>query len=184
MNQTVEFFTTGDPYLIETVLNAVMMALDAGGLGAGNAIGGAMAIGILVSAINALTTGEFSLGKLMAAFIVWFTMFGFSMGSTGGTRYDAVITGPNGSTAFVTDLPLGIAMPFYVLGVVGPEMNDVLTTAFALPKYVPAGNGADDFVRIPNDPYVALMNLRQWTPTDRVSLRPDWDLPQSMVNNV
>ena len=34
MNQTVEFFTTGDPYLIETVLNAVMMALDAGGLGA------------------------------------------------------------------------------------------------------------------------------------------------------
>ena len=184
MNQTVEFFTTGDPYLIETVLNAVMMALDAGGLGAGNAIGGAMAIGILVAAINALTTGEFSLGKLMAAFIVWFTMFGFSMGSAGGTRYDAVITGPNGSTAFVTDLPLGIAMPFYVLGIVGPEMNDVLTTAFALPKYVPAGNGADDFVRIPNDPYVALMNLRQWTPTDRVSLDPDWDLPQSMVNYV
>ncbi len=184
MNQTVEFFTTGDPYLIETVLNAVMMALDAGGLGAGNAIGGAMAIGILVAAINALTTGEFSLGKLMAAFIVWFTMFGFSMGSAGGTRYDAVITGPNGSTAFVTDLPLGIAMPFYVLGVVGPEMNDVLTTAFSLPKYVPAGNGADDFVRIPNDPYVALMNLRQWTPTDRVSLDPDWDLPQSMVNYV
>ncbi len=184
MNQSVEFFTTGDPYLIEAVLNAVMMALDAGGLGAGNAIGGAMAIGILVSAINALMTGEFSFNKLIAAFVVWFTMFGFSMGSTGGTRYDAVITGPNGSTAFVTDLPLGIAMPFYVLGIVGPEMNDVLTTAFALPRYVPAGDGSADSVRIPSDPYVALMNLRQWTPTKRVELGADEDLAQSMVNYV
>lgn len=184
MNQSVEFFTTGDPYLIEAVLNAVMMALDAGGLGAGNAIGGAMAIGILVSAINALMTGEFSFNKLIAAFVVWFAMFGFSMGSTGGTRYDAVITGPNGSTAFVTDLPLGIAMPFYVLGIVGPEMNDVLTTAFALPRYVPAGDGSADSVRIPSDPYVALMNLRQWTPTKRVELGADEDLAQSMVNYV
>ena len=184
MNQSVEFFTTGDPYLIEAVLNAVMMALDAGGLGAGNAIGGAMAIGILVSAINALITGEFSFNKLIAAFVVWFMMFGFSMGSTAGTRYDAVITGPNGSTAFVTDLPLGIAMPFYVLGIVGPEMNDVLTTAFALPRYVPAGDGTADSVRIPSDPYVALMNLRQWTPTQRVAIGADEDLPQSMVNYV
>ncbi|WP_394222789.1 conjugal transfer protein TraG N-terminal domain-containing protein [Alteromonas gracilis] len=184
MNQTVEFFTTGDPYLIETVLNAVMMALDAGGLGGGNAIGGAMAIGILVSAINALTTGEFSFNKLIAAFVVWFTMFGFSMGSAAGTRYDAVITGPNGSTAFVTDLPLGIAMPFYVLGIVGPEMNDVLTTAFALPKYVPAGDGSPDSVRIPSDPYVALMNLRQWSPTQQTLQNDRDDLAASMVNYV
>ena len=184
MNPSVEFFTTGDPYLIETVLNAVMLALDAGGLGAGNAIGGAMAIGILVSAINALITGEFSFNKLIAAFIVWFTMFGFSMGSSNGTRYDAVITGPNGSTAFVTDLPLGIAMPFFVLGIIGPEMNDVLTTAFALPKYVPAGDGSADSVRVPSDPYVALMNLRQWTPTQQ-SLNEGRDsLSSSMVNYV
>jgi|GEM_PF-6841618 len=184
MNQTVEFFTTGDPYLIEAVLNAVMMALDAGGLGAGNAIGGAMAIGILVAAINALTTGEFSFNKLIAAFVVWFAMFGFSMGTTAGTRYDAVITGPNGSTAFVTDLPLGIAMPFYVLGIVGPEMNDVLTTAFALPKYVPAGDGSPDSVRIPSDPYVALMKLRQWTPTQQTLQNDRDDLAASMVNYV
>jgi len=184
VNQTVEFFTTGDPYLIEAVLNAVMMALDAGGLGAGNAIGGAMAIGILVAAINALTTGEFSFNKLIAAFVVWFAMFGFSMGATAGTRYDAVITGPNGSTAFVTDLPLGIAMPFYVLGIVGPEMNDVLTTAFALPKYVPAGDGSPDSVRIPSDPYVALMKLRQWTPTQQTLQNDRDDLAASMVNYV
>jgi len=190
MSTSVEIFTNGDPYLIESVLNGVMMALDAGGMGAGNAIGGAMSVGILVSAINALITGEFNFNKLIGAFVIWFTMFGFSMGATNGTRYDAVITGPNGSTAFVTGLPLGIAMPYYVLGIIGPEMSDVMSTAFNLPQYVPAGDGSPDSVRVPSDPYVALMNLRQWVPTERAERHPtktnsqNHDLSGSMVNYV
>ncbi|WP_199886128.1 conjugal transfer protein TraG N-terminal domain-containing protein, partial [Pseudoalteromonas sp. T1lg23B] len=159
-----EIYTFGDAALMKSVLDAVVMVLSAGGLGAGKGIGIAFTIGLLVAGVGTLSSKNFSaFHRFIGAFMIWYFMVGFTYGSTDGTKVDAVIISSSGQTEVVSDAPPGILWVFSTASVLGRELNDLFNTAFSLPNNL-AGN-----YQSTRDPYQALIKFREMKFSSNIS---------------